>query len=222
MSLFETGKPEFLENPEDRCAVVLLLDTSGSMQGTPIGELNEGLRIFKEELEKDDLASQRVEIATVTFGPVDVRQKFVTVGSFDDTPLTAGGPTPTGEAIERALDMIEERKNEYRKNNIMYYRPWMLLITDGAPTDEWGGAASRVQEFENDKKVLCWSIGVEEADMTTLKSIAPDGRPPLKLKGLQFSELFMWLSRSLSTVSNSQTDERVDLPSPEGWGSIEP
>jgi uncharacterized protein with von Willebrand factor type A (vWA) domain len=32
---------EFAENPEPRCPCVLLLDTSGSMQGTPINALNE-------------------------------------------------------------------------------------------------------------------------------------------------------------------------------------
>jgi uncharacterized protein with von Willebrand factor type A (vWA) domain len=28
--------PEFVDNPENRCPVVLLLDTSGSMLGQPI------------------------------------------------------------------------------------------------------------------------------------------------------------------------------------------
>ena len=34
---------EFAENPEPRVPCVLLLDTSGSMTGKPIAELNEGL-----------------------------------------------------------------------------------------------------------------------------------------------------------------------------------
>lgn len=34
---------EFAENPEQRCPCLLLLDTSGSMGGRPIAELNEGL-----------------------------------------------------------------------------------------------------------------------------------------------------------------------------------
>jgi hypothetical protein len=35
---------EFAENPEPRCACVLLLDTSGSMAGEKIDSLNEGLK----------------------------------------------------------------------------------------------------------------------------------------------------------------------------------
>lgn len=37
-------------NPEPRCPCVLLLDTSGSMNGSPISELNKGLQVFKDEL----------------------------------------------------------------------------------------------------------------------------------------------------------------------------
>ena len=38
---------EFTDNPEPRCACVLLLDTSGSMHGSPIRALNEGIRAFQ-------------------------------------------------------------------------------------------------------------------------------------------------------------------------------
>src|SRR5512135_259935 len=59
---------EFAENPEPRCPVVLVLDTSGSMQGTPIAELNEGLRAFSAAIQADRLASLRVEVAVIAFG----------------------------------------------------------------------------------------------------------------------------------------------------------
>jgi uncharacterized protein YegL len=59
---------EFAENPEPRCPVVLVLDTSGSMQGKAISELNEGLRAFAAALKTDRLASLRVEVAVIAFG----------------------------------------------------------------------------------------------------------------------------------------------------------
>ena len=48
--------PSLVENPEPRCPVVLLLDTSGSMQGSPINELNLGVQVFKDSLMADSLA----------------------------------------------------------------------------------------------------------------------------------------------------------------------
>ena len=46
-----------IANPQQpHCATVLLLDTSGSMAGEKIAALNEGLKLFREEVSKDDLA----------------------------------------------------------------------------------------------------------------------------------------------------------------------
>jgi len=68
---------EFADNPEPRCPVVLVLDTSGSMAGKAIDDLNEGLRAFSSALKADRLASLRVEVAVIAFGgkvrPLDVR-----------------------------------------------------------------------------------------------------------------------------------------------------
>src|SRR5438874_2501756 len=96
---------EFATNPEPRCACVLLLDVSGSMHGTPISALNDGLRAFAGDLQTDALARQRVEVAIVTFGGdgVQVEQEFVTAGDFTPTTLRAGGSTPMGAGIDRAL-----------------------------------------------------------------------------------------------------------------------
>lgn len=218
------GQPEeaFVKNPENRCPVVLLLDTSGSMEGEPIDRLNDGIRLFKEEVQQDDIASLRVEVAIVTFGS-DVRkiQDFVTIDEFAPPELEAAGTTPMGEAIEVGLGELEDRKQLYKDNGIQYYRPWAFLLTDGAPTDEVTDAARRVQEGEEKGKHLFFAVGVEGADFDTLEEIAPDDRPPLKLKGLQFEELFQWLSKSVQSASSGEPGGgETDLPDPSGWAQV--
>lgn len=206
-------------NPEPRCPCVLVLDTSGSMSGNPITQLNEGLQTFREALSKDELAMLRVEIAIITFGQsVGVVQDFVTANQFVPPNLDATGGTPMGQAINLALDKINERKQLYKQNGISYYRPWVFLITDGSPGDEWNSAAQRVQADEAKKKIAFFSVGVDGADMSVLKQIS--SRQPLKLKGANFQEMFVWLSSSLSGVSHSQPGEEVPLQSPMGWGAV--
>lgn len=212
------GKPEFVDNPEPRCPVVLLLDNSGSMSGRPIQELNSGLKTFKQAVEEDPLASLRVEIAIISFGPVVMRQDFVTIDQFSPPQLQAEELTPMGSAIEYALDILEDRKQTYRENDISYYRPWVFLVTDGSPTDDWENAANRVRQYEDKKKTMFFAVGVEDADMQTLAQIAPPERPPLLLNGLDFKSMFKWLSASLGEVAHSKLDgKQVPLPNA-GWG----
>jgi hypothetical protein len=150
--------PEFVDNPEPRCPCVLLLDTSGSMDDVkqapqtlspvekilseqqaprmvrPIDELNAGLLAFRSELMADELAVKRVEISLVTFGPVRKITDFQTPDLFRAPKLKAEGDTPMGQAIEKAVEIVRERKTAYRQNGVSYYRPWIFRITANRPT----------------------------------------------------------------------------------------
>jgi uncharacterized protein YegL len=211
---------EFIENAEPRCACVLLLDTSGSMAGQPIAELNSGLRNFKEALMSDSLAVKRVEVSVVTFGPVNVHANFATADNFQVPRLEASGDTPMGAAITEALRIVEERKRKYETAGIHYYRPWIFLITDGGPTDPWTGPAAALKQAVSAKKAAFFAVAVRDADLATLSQISP--RKPLVLKGLAFRELFSWLSNSLGAVSRSSPDvEILALPPPSSdWSHV--
>lgn len=209
---------EFAENPEPRCPCILLLDTSGSMIGQKIAQLNSGLQIFASELGADAMAAKRVEVAIVTFGPVMVVQEFVTANSLQPPTLNPGGDTPMGAAIEHAVALLTERKATYKANGIGYYRPWIFLVTDGAPTDDVSAATIAIKEGEASKSFMFYAVAVDSADTAQLKQMAV--REPLKLRGLSFRELFVWLSTSLGTVSRSQPEEAVPLTNPtapNGW-----
>ncbi len=237
--------PEFVDNPEPRCPCVLLLDTSGSMNDErkvsqtltpvqkllsnalpvrtvrPIDELNAGLVAFRNQLMADELAVKRVEVSLVTFGPVKRLTDFQTPDLFHPPRLTAEGDTPMGTAIERAIELVSERKAAYRQNGISYYRPWIFLISDGEPTDHWQRAAETVRAGEQAKSFAFFAVGVEGANFDILSRISL--RQPLRLDGLRFQEMFMWLSSSLSNVSRSKPGDDVPLKNPatpDGWASI--
>ena len=216
------GMPEFVENPTDRCPVILLLDTSGSMSGEPIQQLNRGLSAFLEDVRKDEQASLSVDLAVVTFGDSPkLISDFQSVDEFESPYLNAGGLTPMGEAIDYALDLLQTRKTNYKENGVQYYRPWVFLVTDGAPNHDspWQMAARRLREAETERRVLFFTVAVEGANMDILKQIAPPERPPVWLNGLDFRSLFLWLSSSMKRVSSQKVGEAVELP-PVGWGKI--
>ena len=211
----------FAENPEPRVPCVLLLDTSGSMAGPAIDELNAGLSTYKASLLADNLAAMRVDVAIVTFGGrVNLIVDFATAADFQPPVLAPGGETPMGAAINRAVDMVQERKKVYRSNGIGFYRPWIFLITDGTPTDEWRNAADRVKQGEAGKAFSFFAVGVDGADFEALRQI---WREPLRLKELRFGDLFQWLSNSQQSVSRSSPGDHVPLKnpaSPDGWAAV--
>jgi uncharacterized protein YegL len=119
---------EFIENPEPRCPILFLVDTSHSMLGKKIDEFNHGLANFQEKISRDLTASKRAEIAIVTFGgTVNLSQDFVTVDDFHPFALSVSGDTLLGQGIEYSLSLIEQRKQTYKNNTIDFYRPWLFL-----------------------------------------------------------------------------------------------
>ncbi len=214
---------QFAENPEPRVPCCLVLDVSGSMAGEPIRELNNGLISFKDELSADPLASKRVEVLVITFGAtVDAIVDFQTADHFQPPTLSTAGLTPMGQAVAMAMDMVQARKDVYKNNGIAYYRPWIFLITDGAPNDSgWEEVAARAKQAESEKSFAMFCVGVQGADLDNLRRFS--SREPLKLDGLRFRDLFVWLSRSMKSVSRSTPGEDVPLEnptSPNGWATV--
>ena len=234
-------------NPQQRCPCVLLLDVSGSMgtivenAGRDTGEtvqtdgqtfrvvtggttrmdkLNQGLRTLDRALKEDTLTSQRVELAIVTFGStVKVEQPFVTAGEFIPPTLQPAGETPMGQAILTAIDLLEERKKSYKSHGVPYLRPWLFLISDGMPTDNWAEAAKRIREYEDQKKVVFFAILTDGENAGALSQLSV--RPVKHVESVKYDELFLWLSATQVSMSQSSrgNESQVKLPAP-GWETV--
>jgi uncharacterized protein YegL len=209
------------ENFEPRCACLLLLDTSSSMSGSPIREVNRGIQGFRSALLQDELAALRVEPAIVTFD-TEVRTvvEFGTADRFNPPELRTKGRTSMGAGILRAIAMIEERKRYYDEHALERWRPWLWLMTDGRPTDAWQEAARQVREGVQEKRFLFFAVGTATADFSVLREIS--ALPPVRLKEAGFGKMFEWLSRSMRSVSRSASDvEKMDFGSVQSWGELD-
>ena len=86
---FEDAAVEFAYNAEPRLSVVLLLDTSASMAGDAIHELNKGMATFMDEVREDPLTRKRLDLQIIEFGPVRIMNSFASVEDID-LPETFG------------------------------------------------------------------------------------------------------------------------------------
>ena len=213
---------EAAENYEQKCLCVLVLDVSGSMSGEPIQELNKGLQDFYQEIDKDNTTRQRLEVSLITFSHiVNTVQEPALVENFTMPTLSASGSTAMVTAVNHAIDKVAARKQWYKDTNQAYYRPWIILMTDGEPDSDQdvAGLAQRIKQDVAAKKYAFLPIGVEGAKMSILKQIE-SGIPAMKLQGTKFSSFFKWLSASMGTVVSAEEGQQVDLSAgAEDWMS---
>ncbi len=127
--------------------------------------------------------------------------------------------TPMGEAVELALKSLQSCKEEYSIAGVEYYQPWLVLMTDGQPTDSIENASTLTAELVRKRKLSLFTIAIGDgANLATLSKFSPH-RPPLKLNGLNFREFFEWLRESAKSTSQSTPGQAVSLP-PIGWATL--
>lgn len=223
-----------LANRHRRTPCVLLVDTSGSMEGEKIRRLNAGFRAFRDDILRNPMAAQSVELCVISFGPVQVQSEFALLKEMPPLHFQADGVTPLKEALELAMLKVTGRKQAYRDHGISYYRPWIFLLTDGEPTDNNGGSSTTYRKLlqplrlaAQERKFTLFTVGVGVSDegRQVLNELSqPFGGGCLDLDNLKFEEMFLWLSGSLSRVSQSSPGQRVQLVDPtvgdelyDGW-----
>jgi uncharacterized protein YegL len=213
-------------NPAPRCPVILLLDTSGSMSGQPLKELQSGLNLFLRETSDDETASMSVELEIITFGgDAQILSPFAPVCDVANMlpTLEACGSTPLGEALKLADLELKERRRLYKQKGISSYKPWIILMTDGCPNDDYQSSAKSMKNLGDEGKLQYIGIGIgEDADFDTLRDILPEKPGPVKLKGLCFKEFFKWLTDSLKSVSASSVaqQDNVRLGNVTSWADL--
>jgi uncharacterized protein YegL len=206
-------------NPEKRVPMVLVTDTSGSTAGDPINQLNDGLSTLKAEIMNDDQALLSMDLAIVEFNDsANVVRPFSNVDEAPMPILTSGGLTAMGAGLNLGIDLTEQRKYFYKQQGIPNWCPIMILLTDGAPNDDWQTAAYRLQQLEREGKINFFAVGYNGADISALQQLSCKNAPAM-LQGIKFKEFFIWVSELASVVSRSTPEATAlpSMPSPDQW-----
>ena len=64
----------------------------------------------------------------------------------------ADGGTPLADAVELALENLEERKRRYEDNGISFYRPWLVVIGDGVETGSFKQLEETARKLKEEAK----------------------------------------------------------------------
>ncbi|MCR5617245.1 MAG: VWA domain-containing protein [Clostridiales bacterium] len=208
---------DFGNSTKRRLPICFCLDTSGSMQGDPIKQLNMGLQNFLSSIKANDDTRSATDIAIITFGSsVDIILPFGKIGKGLPEISASTSLTPIGEGVLTALELLDARKKGYRELGIKYFQPWIVVITDGAPMGpnamaNYRTAVAACNELEKNDKLVVFNIGVGNAvDYDLLKQLSIKRPEPISVASAEFSKLFEFLgSSSSSVVSSGMNDDAL-------------
>ena len=189
---------EFADNPESRCSIVMLLDVSESMQGSRIDTLNRALVKFRDIIREDPVTALRADVAIIAFNDrAWVAQDFTNGTYFEAPHLSVSGGTNYSEAVNMALDLIEERKQSYRDGGIAYYRSLAYFLTDGLPQDDndsdLAQASRRLVAAEENRSIAFFSFLITEVD----------GAPQWMVDGDKVNQFFRVIGISRNTLAQA-------------------
>ncbi|MBQ2980150.1 MAG: VWA domain-containing protein [Bacteroidaceae bacterium] len=195
-------------NSEMKCLCVLVLDVSGSMK-LCINSLNEALDKFIRDIRKgvngfNESSKECIELSIIQFDKdVKVLHYPSLVEQITNIPILTvrGLTTNTLCALDTAFDVVEKRKREYKDLGIPYYRPWIILLTDGNPNplnqNELNKYASKISNDIAEYKYMLTAIGIGEKIDKNILSMLSDGNYSF-IKQNGFSKFFQYLSASIS------------------------
>jgi uncharacterized protein YegL len=114
--------------------VVLLLDVSGSMCGDKINNLNKAVEDMLHTFAQEEKMETEIHVSVITFGgQVELHLPYTKASQVHWQRLQADGSTPMGTAFKKAKAMIEDKETTPSRA----YRPTIVLVSDGQPTDSW-------------------------------------------------------------------------------------
>jgi uncharacterized protein YegL len=202
-----------------RLPVYLLLDTSGSMAGAPIQALQEGVALFKREVENDTFARETVWVSVITFGKEveNLTRGLVPIDQLTLPPLKAGGYTPLGQALQLLIESLDrDVKKAVPGGERGDWKPLVFILTDGKPTDDWRTPREELLKRRERKVLNVITVGCgPDIDETTLREIAIGPSFKMDSDAASFSAFFRWVSQTVRTVSKT-------LSRPQGQGEGSP
>ncbi len=207
--------PTIKDANKPHMAFLFLVDTSSSMEGEPIRELNDGINYFRMAANEDKETRDIADVAIVEFNSgVNVVQPFDSVTEMQEVNLSATGMTSMVSGLRTALEMVDTRYRLYKATGTQPYLPWIVMITDGMPTDDQNGAMDEVREelrrLDKEDKVRLWVLAVKGANLNYLYTLCNEKRL-VYIKDYDFKKFFDWANKSKRAISVSSPGESYQM-----------
>jgi uncharacterized protein YegL len=214
---------------EERYAVFpfyLCLDVSASMAGAPIEAVNRQLPILRTNIGEDPTISEVIRFAVVTFS--DTARTLLPLSDLslvEEIPaLVTAGSTSYAAAFDHLRATIEDDYRSGRASGDRWYRPAVIFISDGRPTDpaeSWRQAHQRLVDpaWKRHPNILSFGFGAAAPEVLAEVSEGKPNRAFIATEGVEparvIPELMSGLISSIVSSSASVYSGSAELVPPE-------
>lgn len=204
-----SGLKQFQMNTARPLPVIVLADVSGSMASNgKIEALNAALQEMVHAFSKQSRLRAEIQVSLITFGEVAKMHLPLTPASQvgNIAPLAATGRTPMGQALELVTALLEDKARIPSRA----YRPVLVLVSDGHPTDDWQEPFKRLQTAERAQKAARYAMAIgADADEQMLAGFANDPEAPVfkAHNARDIERFFRAVTMSVSVKTQSPTPD---------------
>lgn len=203
-----------------RLPIYFLVDVSESMVGTPIEEVQNGMRTIIQNLRVDPYALETVYVSILAFaGKATVLSPLTELYKFYPPVFPIGGGTSLGAGLDLLMTCIDRDVQPTTADTKGDWKPIVFLFTDGVPTDNCSAAVKRWNaSYRRRCNLVAVSLG-NDADTPTLGQLTENVLILKKTNPESFSQFFKWVTASIKTSSIAVTEQATDelkLPSTSG------
>jgi len=210
MALKEYAIPEARPLP-----VILMLDVSGSMGvDGKIESLNSAVQEMISAFKEQDDSQAEIHVGIITFGgSAQSHQDIIPATESSWSDMQANGSTPMGAAFDIARELIEDKE----KISGRAYRPTMVLISDGQPTDDWENPLSVLLNSERASKAFRFAMGIGTIDDIVLTRFLddPENRVFNADEADQIKKFFRFVTMSVTSRVQSKSPDDPDEVTPD-------
>lgn len=193
--------------------VIVLADVSGSMgENNKIQALNGAMKDMISTFSNESRLRAEIQVGLITFGGnAQMHVPLVAAHSVDGfEELSAEGGTPMGAAFDLARQLLEDKESIPSRA----YRPVLILLSDGHPTDDWEAPFRALCDSERAQKAtrLAMAIG-SDADEAMLRGFANDKEAPI-FKAQNARDIHRFFRAVTMSVTTRTTSQNPNLPTP--------
>lgn len=154
-----------------------VVDTSGSMEGSKIGTLNQAIEDVIPEIREisENNADAQIKIAVLEFssGARWVTPQPIPADDFSWQYLNAVGLTDFGDACRQLNDKLS--RNSFMSDITGSFAPAVFLLSDGAPTDDFTPALDELWGNNWFKKAIKVAVAIgDDANREVLARFTGD------------------------------------------------